>query len=155
MITIRPGTVRDYCYIAANMRSADRAEIFCQLPNDVNERDVGLLSYEGAMPDWRFSAWNKNSPAAAFGFQWLNAATLLAWAWGTDGFPRCAPAIGRHILALKDEAAEAGVRRIEARALTSHHVAGRWMVRLGANPACELKQFGRNGESFTLYEWLL
>ncbi|PLX36651.1 MAG: hypothetical protein C0605_08020 [Hyphomicrobiales bacterium] len=155
MITIRPATVRDYCYIAANLRASDREEIFCQLPDDVDARAVGQLSYEGSVPEWRFAAWYRKRPAAAFGFQWLNAVTLLAWAWGNRDFNRCAPRIGRHILGLKDEAAARGVRRIEARALSTHHRAAGWMCKLGAVPVAELKNHGRNGESFTLFEWLL
>ena len=155
MITIRPGTVRDYCYIAANLRAHDRDEIFCQLPEGTTSREVGVLSYEGTIPEWRFTAFMKDAPVAAFGFQWLNAVTLAAWAWGTDSFKRCAPCMGRHILSLKPDAREKGVRRIEARALKSHKTAARWMVKLGAQPSAELKNFGRGGETFVLFEWLL
>lgn len=155
MISILPGTIRDYCYISANLRVSDREEIICQLPEDADMRQLGILSYEGADPHWRFTAFHKNLPAAAYGFQWLNAATLLAWAWGTDDFIRCAPAMGRHILALKSDAKAAGVRRVEARALSSHAKSARWLGKMGARPATKLQQFGRGGECFTLYEWLL
>jgi len=155
MIEIKQGNVRDYCFIAANMRKADRQEIFCQLPEGTESRIVGVYSHDTSEPRWRFAAFYNGQPVMAYGFQWLNAATLLAWAWGTNDTRRCIPKVGRHILSLREEAIEAGARRIEARSLKTHKTAARWLQKMGASPIADLRQFGRNGETFVLWEWLL
>jgi len=43
-MTIKPATIRDYTWMAANMRASDRAEIMCQVPTGTTSMDVAIWS---------------------------------------------------------------------------------------------------------------
>lgn len=154
MIEIAPATLRDMTFIAANMRQSDREEIYCQLPENSTSVELAAACFSSS-EKWRFVVHRHGQPVAAFGFSWINVCALQAWAWGTVELRYVAPAIGKHCLSLRAEAIDAGIRRIEARSLKQHVTAGRWLEGLGFAFACALKQHGRDGEEFILWEWTI
>ncbi|TIU13080.1 MAG: hypothetical protein E5W40_08835, partial [Mesorhizobium sp.] len=54
---------------------------------------------------------------------------------------------------LGPQVAARGAWRVGARALAANELALRWLARLGATERCRLPGYGRNGETFILYDW--
>ena len=155
--TIRPGTPRDLCFIAANLRDEDKREIFASAVL-ASATEAAMLSWYSAGPDWCWTVWLDDQPQAAFGISYLShyqPHMRSAWAWGTDRFKRCAPAITRFC---KQEwphrlIAE-GVTRVEIRSLQGHDIAHRWLAALPARHEADLINFGVNGETFQQWAFL-
>ena len=153
MITIEPATVRDVSWIAANLNDLDRAEVMCQVPRGEWGADVGAAIFSIVPEGWKWCAYHGGQPVAAFGFSPINVACWSVWAFGTDRMPRAVPAMTRHFLAQQDRLEAQGVRRLEARSLDHHKRAFAWITRTGAKRVAAIPQFGRDGETFILWEW--
>jgi hypothetical protein len=76
-----------------------------------------------------------------------------AWAFGANRFKRTVPELSRLARMFQEWLIEDGVRRVEARCLKGHDLAGRWMSALGAKHECDLECYGVNGETFELWAW--
>ena len=152
MITFEPANLRDVSWIAANMRAADKQEIYCQLAEGTSAEIVARLSLlEGEA----WTVFHNGLPMAAFGFHPATHGILTAWAFGRDGMERCIPAITRFVFTCKvPEWLREGVRRIEVRTIETHVSAHRWLEAAGAERVCALDEWGRNGERFLLYAWI-
>jgi hypothetical protein len=148
---IVPATLRDLTYIAANMRPDDKAEIAAQFPY-WSPQWLGIVAHAA---EWKWCATWDGEPIAAMGFSHLNVAVVQGWSWGTKNYRRAVPAMLRHVPAAETELIEAGVRRIEVRALASHLDANRLIHRMGGTCSAVLHQHGVGGESFLLYAKLL
>jgi RimJ/RimL family protein N-acetyltransferase len=147
--------VRDASFVAANMRRQDFREISC-LWEAWDTRALGICAVETAVPGMVWSAWYEGQPAAAFGFSRASAfdpAHWQAWAFGTDRFTRCVPAITRHILDLTASIAR-DCRRLQAITHEGHASAHRWIEALGAGREGRLRSYGRGGEDFYVYAWV-
>ncbi len=149
---INIATIRDYTYLAANMRPADWREISCQLPPEAKPVDVALMSLQ-AREAW--TATVRGQPAAAFGISDATPArnVVSLWAWGTRLLPRAAPEVTRFVRARVPVWIEQGINRVEVRSIVGHDLAHRWLGNLGATQDCVLKGFGRNEEDFLLWSW--
>lgn len=152
LIEIRPGTLRDITFVAAGMRAEDWREIHASCPFD-DKAEAGAACYL-VSPEWCWTAWLRDEPVYAAGFApsylpWL----WSAWAFGTDRSRRAIPAITRHLMGVVPTMIDAGVHRVEARAVADYENANRWLAGLGAKLECELRAFGRNGETFNLWAW--
>lgn len=67
---------------------------------------------------------------------------------------RCVPLMTRFFFSvLGPHVAAQGAWRVEARPLASNEAALRWLKRLGATERCLLPGYGKNGETFALYDW--
>jgi hypothetical protein len=142
-------TLRDLSYIAAHMRASDRAEVECQIDN-WNAAYVAALS----LRDFAFVVELNGNPEAAFGCGQVRKGYWIAWSWGTDRIARCVPTMVSFITGqLQPAVYEAGALRVEARALSSHKSARRFLDRIGGTFRCELPSYGKNGEPFVLYDW--
>lgn len=155
-VEIRPGTLRDITYVAANLRKWDTKEIFASAALE-SPTQVGLLSYYGSL-GWCWTAWLDGQPHAAFGvarMSDLQPHLRSAWAWGTDRFKRCAPAITR--FSMKEWPSRLigeGVTRVEIRSLKGHDIAHKWLSAIRARREGEMTNYGVNGETFELWAWL-
>lgn len=156
-VDIRPGTPRDLCFIAANLRDEDRREIFASAVL-ASATEAAMLSWYSSGPDWSWTAWLDDQPQAAFGISFISPLQphmRSAWAWGTDSFKRCAPAITRFC---KQEwphrLIPEGVTRVEIRSLKGHDIAHRWLAALPARYEADLINFGVNGETFQQWAFL-
>lgn len=153
---IRPGTLRDICFVAANLREQDRREVFATAALG-SATEAGVISYSTS-PDWCWTAWLDGQPAGAFGVSLGNPVyqphIRHAWAYGTGRFKRAAPAITRFCVENwpKRLIAE-GVTRVEIRSIADHDIAHRWLSGLRAHRECEMPGYGVNGETFTLWSW--
>ena len=145
----------DITYAGANLRDGDREEILSQCPHGTTGSDAAAAMYQGLHPEWSWCARLDGNPACAFGFQPFNAATWIAWAYGTRHMGKVIPAVTRHCMAAAQGLIDLGVRRVEVRTLKGHAAAQRWLKRLGCEPECELYDFGRDGETFELWSWSL
>lgn len=156
MIEIVPATLRDMSYIASNMNAADWLECEAQMPEGIGRAEIAFLSLQSSQAlSW--VAIYKGQPVACFGaaqaplryWQWS------AWMFGTDDSPKAVPAITRHIRHVMIPALlEAGANRVEAISHVSHETAHRWLETLGAQRRCELRGYGRNNETYILFEWV-
>lgn len=144
-----PATLRDLSYVAAHMREADRAEVEAQL-DEWNAAHVAAMS----LRDYAYVVELAGNPEAAFGCGQVRRGYWIAWSWGTDRLAKCLPAmIGFITECLQPAVYEAGALRVEARALASHRQARRFLERIGGTYRCELPAYGKNGETFVLYDW--
>jgi len=101
-------------------------------------------------------AWHKGKPIAAFGFSLIIANCWSAWMFGTSRSYRAVPAITEYFHANLPRAKAMGVGRFEARSIEGHTRAHSWLQNsLGFTPAAPLKNFGRNNETFILFERVL
>ncbi len=151
---IVPATLRDVSYIASNMNADDWRECEAQMPEGMLRAAIAAMSLQVSPYAW-VALW-RGQPVAAFG---AAQAPLRAWHWsawmfGTDNSARAVPAITRHIKrvlipALLDE----GANRVEAISHVSHETAHGWLKSLGARQRCELPGYGRNNETYLLFEW--
>lgn len=146
---IQPANMRDLSYIASHMRPEDRAEVECQL-DEWNAAHVAALS----LRDFAYVVDLAGNPEAAFGCGQLRSGYWVAWSWGTNRLTKCLPAMVSYITAtLQPAVYDAGALRVEARALASHWQARRFLERIGGKFRCELPCYGKNGETFILYDW--
>lgn len=151
MIEIEPATLNTASYVTANLRPADRAEIWCQLPDAVTTAQLAhwsLVNGEGYIARYR------GQPVAFFGTSPMTVACFSVWAMGTRYLPRAARAIGNFVLddIVPRRIAE-GYRSAEARAMASHDQARKWIAGLGGEALGEPFPYGKADEPFVLYRW--
>lgn len=153
-VEIRAGTCRDLCFVAANLRKEDREELSASALLD-SMTEAAMLSWHLSGPDWCWTAWIDDQPHAAFGISVMGPMQphlRSAWAWGTDRFRRCVPAITRFCLASWPRMLlSAGVTRVEIRSLQGHDLAHRWLTGVRARREGEMRHYGVNGETFELW----
>ena len=154
---IRPGNPRDLCWIAANLRAEDRREIFASALLE-SATEAAMLSWYSSGPEWCWTVWLEDQPQAAFGISYagpMQPHLRSAWAWGTERFKRCAPAITRFCKAEWPQRLIAeGVTRVEIRSLKGHDIASRWLAALPARLEGEMTNYGVKGETFELWAFL-
>ena len=157
-MTIKQGTARDLCFVAANLRDEDRREIEASAKLE-SMTAAAMLSWQTSGNGWCWTAWIDDQPHAAFGLSAvsdLQPHMLSAWAWGTKRFKRCVPAITRFCLATwPEQIISHGYRRVEIRSLKDHDLAHKWLQGLRARREAEMPQYGVNGETFELWSLVL
>ena len=152
MVEIRPATLRDVSFVAANMRECDREEILCQVAPGTKPAEIAAFCI-GRGQSW--TAFLNGLPCGAFGFSEISDGVLNGWAFGRPGFERCIPAVTRYVFReVVPGWFSAGIRRIEVRTIESHESAHRWLEAAGAKRCCTLEDWGRGGERFYLYAWI-
>lgn len=156
-VEIRPGTPRDLCFVASNMREWDRREVSATAVLE-SMTEAAMLSWHVSGPDWCWTAWLDGQPHAAFGVSvgsHYQPHIRGAWAWGTDRFRRCVPAITRFCVNdWPDRLIGEGVWRVEIRSMKGHDIAHRWLSGLRARREGEMTNYGVHGETFELWAWL-
>ena len=144
-----PATLRDLSYVAAHMRAVDRAEVECQV-DEWNATTIAAMS----LRDFAYVCELNGNPEAAFGCGQVRRGYWIAWSWGTDRITKCLPVMLDYITKqLQPAVFDAGAQRVEARALASHKQARRFLERIGGTYRCDLPAYGKNGETFILYDW--
>lgn len=146
--------LRDISYICANLRPSDAVELFCQR----SYSDGYTLAQEVVHYWGRCAAvvHHRGQPVAALGVTEMQPGVWAAWAFGTIKTGRVVPYMSRYMMRVLIPAAVAmGARRVEARSISSHHAAHRWIRSLGAHGPVELEQWGKGGETFLLFWWTL
>jgi hypothetical protein len=153
MVKMTPLNADAVAFVAAHMRTDDRAEIFATRADD----DAGQVAAE-TMAYARFGcvAWAEDEPVAVVCAIPMWPGVWSVGMYATDRWPDVARATTlwiRHELIPKLEAA--GAHRAECRSHAAHAAAHRWLEHLGATYEARLTAFGRNREPFYLYAWTL
>jgi hypothetical protein len=149
-VRIIGGTIRDLSYIAANLRPEDHAEVDCQF-DSWTPAQLALSAMQG----YAYVAEIDGNPEAAFGAGELRSGLWIIWCWGSKRMGRCVPRITKFCLeSLMPDVLDAGALRGEARPMASNASAIRWLERLGATRQGTLRNYGKNGEDFELFEWV-
>lgn len=143
-------TLRDLSYIAANLRPDDVREIDCQFQS-WTPIALAVMSLRGPA----YVVTVNGNPEAAFGANPTpNPGLWIAYSWGTPRMWRCVPRITEFVKdVLIPNLIAAGAQRCEARAMSDHTSAHRWLKRMGAIEQGDLESYGRNGEDFKLFHW--
>lgn len=152
-VDIVRATVRDACFVAANMREADRREIGAVVSMD--QPALVALALLDASGDMAFVARRRGQPIAAFGVSPVFPHIWTGWAYGTEWMPRAVPAMTDHIMGVITPAmVDRDVRRVEVRTMADHDISHRWLASMGARlETPEPYVFGRHGERFVTYGW--
>lgn len=151
MIEVVPAVLRDVSYVLYNLSAKDEEETACQIDPRMPRSH---LAYALLMSGDNFAVRIDGQPVAVFGTSPLNRCTLSVWALGTDRMRKALPAISRYLLDVHlPRMVEDGFRYMEARSLSTHVEAHRWLRWLGAKVLGEAHPFGRDGENFFLFRW--
>jgi hypothetical protein len=151
VIEVVDATLRDMSYVLYNLNPADEAETACQIDPELR-RDH--LAYMLLMSGDNFAVRIDDQPVAVFGTAPLNRACLSVWALGTKRMRKALPAIWRHMIDKHlPDVVEQGYRYMEARSLSTHVEAHRWLRWLGATVLGEPHEYGRDRETFLLFRW--
>lgn len=152
-VEIIPSNPRDISIVGANMREWDRRE-FMATAGDRSMSDAALLCHY-ASNGFSWVALLDGEPVGAIGVVSGGLIKHLgsAWAFGTPRFRRALPALSRLARQFPGWLVADGVRRVEARCLKDHDLAGQWMASLGARKECDLECYGAGGETFELWAW--
>lgn len=151
LTTLSPGALGHIC---RNLRDRDRAELFAlrrdddpdALAREMLARDSGLVSL----------AWLGEEPVAVVGAIPLWPSVWSVLAFGTDTWDKVSVTLTKHVRrVLIPTLYNVGARRAQCWSLAEHHTAHAWLTRsLGARRGPEFPEFGRDGETFILFEWL-
>lgn len=149
-VSVHRATLNDLSYIASGLRPDDRREVDCQF-EAWDAIGLAVIALRGLA----YTVHVDGNPEAAFGANPTpNPGLWIAWSFGTRRMWKCAPVITQHVReVLIPMVMENGAWRAEARCLDDNKSAQRWLVRLGARRQGLLKNYGKNGEDFALYEW--
>lgn len=156
-MTILPLDANAVSFVAANMRDADRAEIFATRADD----DAARLAAEtmafarfGGVAWWRDG--RHDEPVAVVCAIPLWPGVWSVGMYATDRWPAVAHATTRWIKrSLIADLVAAGAHRAECRSLAGHATAHRWLESLGASFEARLPAYGCHCETFFLYAWTL
>jgi hypothetical protein len=152
-VEIKPANLRDATYIGANLRAADREEIFCQVPGGLSGSDVTQTLFGGMLDEWTWIAYLDGQPTTIFGVSPITVSTWAGFAFGTRHLPRTIPRVSAHMLALEPSLIAHGVRRLEVRTIATHDISHQWLRKLGCWFEAELPEYGKDGELFELWCW--
>lgn len=155
-IEIKQGTRLTATWVAAHARQKDRDELLACVGSG-NITVPAVLCSDSTPPEMHWCAYLDGEPVAAMGVAHHPVVTPTignVWLFATDKVRRVVPAVSRHfVLNAPRLARERGIKRLEIRASSDHDIAARWIERLGARHVAELEDFGKNGETFHMYEW--
>lgn len=147
MIRAEP-TKAETQHVVANLRDLDREEIEAT-SWDLGQNYVHSLQMIRA---FQYVAYAGDDPAAIFGAWPHWPGVWNVYAFGTDAFP--ARSLTKFIRrSMIPTLLEMGAHRADCASLDSHHVAHRWLERLGARRESVMPGFGKNGETFIRYVW--
>jgi hypothetical protein len=152
-VTIKPATLRDVSFIAANLRQQDRREIMATVAvHNVWAAVIGLAASDTSQA---WCAWLDGQPVGIAGFSVpipLQPHIGQAWAFGSERFRRVVPALTRFVVAEWPALlADIGVSRLEMRSLADHDIAHRWLSGMGVRREAIMPGYGVNGETFELW----
>lgn len=153
MIDIRPATVRDACFVAANMRAQDFHEIDAVTP--IRSTAETAVRHLMVSPGLAWVAFLDNEPVTVFGAAHMPdfiPHQASGWAYGTKRIWRTVPAVTRHILnVMGPDLIARGVTRLEVRTYIGHDLSHRWLRGMGLQMEGVARRFGRNGEDYAVY----
>lgn len=151
--TVQDLNVRDFTYVIANLRPQDEEELQALLPLGSTRDDYASVLGPAAFEGNGYSVHIDDEPVAVFGVaRGSSFATAVIWAFGTHRFKRAVPTISHFTWnKIAHDLYNAGVLRLECRALSSNIFARDWLRRVGFKEECELPYYGTGGQSFYQY----
>lgn len=150
LVEIKPACLAHASFVTANLRQADKDEIFCQMPD-------GFKTYEiaGALIKADcYVAYYRGRPTCFFGNHPINVCTLDLWAMGTKDMWKVTPEVTRFAFRnFVTQAIKQGFIGAECRSLVGHTEAHAWLLATGAKKFGEPFAYGKNGELFQMFRW--
>jgi hypothetical protein len=151
MIEIEPATLATASWVTANLRAEDRAEVFCQLPDNTPTAAIAEFSIRSGEA---FVALDRGNPVALFGSTPMTAACFSVWALGTKRFARAVPEMTVAFMSyIVPRRIDQGFRCAEARAMQANTKAVLWLDALGGEVLGEPFPYGKDDELFLLFRW--
>lgn len=138
------------------MRAVDRQEIFCTRLSDDNT--ALLAEWQSMRPiviaEGLFCL-DDGTPVGLAGITATGPGTGQVYFWATDDWHRVSFDAHRFVRRVVfPRLVEPAIRRLECRSWTEHHVAHRWLRKLGFAREGLHHAVGKNGEDFYTYAWL-
>jgi hypothetical protein len=150
---ILPASFEDALSVASKMRAADRRELGATQWSDDFDEFIAHATV-GCAP----TAWcaHRLCPIGIVGAAPKHPNTWQVFMYATDDFPLVGLCMTRFIVrAMIPALVAAGARRAECYSIEGHTEAHRWLELLGATREATLREYGRGGEDFHVYRWLL
>ena len=135
-------------YVLSHLNPDDLRETLCQ----TQVYDPVQLAQAALASPYTYVATGRRGPAVIFGAHPLCSSTVSAWALGTKHGWRHIPEVGRFCNGpLRQQLKADGYRWAEARSITGHDAAHRWIRALGGVATMALDDYGNDGENFVLF----
>jgi hypothetical protein len=144
---------KDVSFIAENLRKSDKMEVFAtRWTENGDDLADAILSYG----DFGWIACSDDHvPVAAFGAVPMWNGVWSVWMFSTDRWPEVSISVTRFIKKIMTPALEeSGYHRAECRSLAENTVSHKWLEMLGASKESEVRNYGRNGETFYIFSWI-
>lgn len=144
----------DLRHVAQNMRKCDQEEIFATRWSDDPE---SLIADAMMYPQMAWIAKNcSGEPVAAGGAIPCHPKMWSVWMFATDKWPSVSFGSTKYAKKTLFPALRAsGALRAECKSHHLHHVAHKWLEMLGAKRESTLQKYGKNGEDFFVFRWIL
>lgn len=145
-MTLYKPTFESVCYVAANMRAADKEEI---LPLRFDPSPESLARAVMSDTSYCWLAAHEGAPAAVFGMFEVRPKAWTAFAFGTADFPKVVLEMTKYLSRkVKPHLfRDLGAVRVEAYSHPAHDQAHAWLRLLGANGRPET-EYGPSGETY-------
>jgi hypothetical protein len=144
-------TWKDALEVCLNMRGSDREEVMATRWSD-SPYDFAADCMRA--PGSRFTAIYEGRPVMLGGVAMNQPGIGQAWMVGTDEIGNLGVEIAHASKAIFSRLLEGHVHRIQAYSIATHQWAHSWLRKIGFVEAASLKQFGKRGEDFVLFEML-
>lgn len=147
---LKDATFRDILFVAENMRSEDKREIYATRWTD----DPYQLARDCIGSSAGF-AWTmgKNCPIAAIGAfpMWQNV--WSAWMFATDRFPEIGLSMTKFVKNQFIPTIKKSAHRAQCFSIEGHDAAHKWLESVGGKRESVIENYGKNREKFFLYTW--
>jgi hypothetical protein len=154
-VEIKSLTLPVATYVAANARDEELKEHAALFEHDLY---VTIAALAQCPTVTGFAAFRDGNPEFVFGTVFDSSMPHIAQIWGvgTRNAARVLPAVTRFIRTCMIPSLKAlGLRRAEVRVMQENQLSIHWLTqRLGGTYETDLKNFGRNGETFVLISWI-
>lgn len=138
-------------FIAFNLRSADRREVFGNLPSDNALELAAMVFHAVGKKGVGWIARFDGRPAGTIGCFENFPGNWQIFSFGTDAYRRVLPAFKPKLDALTNFSLENGARRLECKSHIMHTESQALLRIVGFTPEAVLRSYGRDGADYVLF----
>lgn len=144
-------------YICSNLRQSDRDEIFATR-DDVSTEELACSIFAKRDAGVAWIAYSKSGePVAVFGAYRQYGSLWSLWMMATDRWKEVARGVTKFGIkfVIPFLVEKMGMKCGHCISSADNHIAHKWIARLGATPESCLTHWGKNGEDFIRFIWVV